>query len=260
LIARLDASPSLTRPLPHVALIELQRPDAANRLQGEDLASLDAHLEAVAADPAVHALVLASQGPHFCTGYDLRALVADLSTGDSSARGESAFEAVADRLSAMRVVTVVGIQGAVMGGATDLALACDLRIGTNEAELQMPAARFGLPLYASALQRYVSRLGIDVAKRLVLLAEKIDAAEMRRIGFLNELVPAEVLRRRALDLAATAAAMPPEPLAAMKQVLNAAAVGEGTAAAQRQALAAAYQPQKIAAAIAALRRRGDDPD
>ena len=81
--------------------------------------------------------------------------------------------------------------------------------------------------------------------------------EMRRIGFLHELVAAEGLRRRALDLAATVAAMPPGPLAAMKQVLNAAAIGQGTAAAQRQALAAAYDPRRIAATIAALRdRRG----
>jgi enoyl-CoA hydratase len=250
-----DASPSLTRPLPRVALIELHRPAAANRLQLDDLASLREHLEAVEGDREVHALVLASGGPHFCTGYDLRALVADLGSGDSSARGESAFEEVAERLAAIRVVTVVAIQGAVMGGATDLALACDLRIGSAEAELQMPAARFGLPLYAGALQRYVDRLGIDQAKRLVLLAERIDAAEMRRIGFLHELVPAEGLRRRALDLAVTAAAMPPEPLAAMKRVLNAAALGQGTAAAQRQALADAYDPRRIAATIAALRER-----
>ena len=257
--ARSDATPSLTRPLPHVALIELNRPEAANRLQPDDLASLLAHLDAVEGDGDVHALLLASAGPHFCAGYDLRALVADLSTGDASARGESAFEAVAERLAAIRVVTVVAIQGAVMGGATDLALACDLRIGTPESELQMPAARFGLPLYAGALERYVNRLGLDQAKRLVLLAEKIDAAEMRRIGFLHELVSAEGLRRRALELAATAAAMPPGPLAAMKQVLNAAAVGQGTAAAQRQALAAAYDPRRIAATIATLRDRRDDP-
>ena len=254
-----DAPPSLARPLPHVALIELNRPDAANRLQPDDLARLHAHLDAVEGDPQVHALVLASRGPHFCAGYDLRALVADLATGDASARGESAFEAVADRLAAIRVVTVVAIHGAVMGGATDLALACDLRVGVAAAELQMPAARFGLPLYASALERYVTRLGVDTAKRLVLLAQRIDSAEMLRIGFLHEIVPAEDVRRRALDVAATAAAMPPGPLAAMKRVLNAAAVGQGTAPAQRRALADAYDPRRIAATIAALRGRRDEP-
>jgi enoyl-CoA hydratase len=254
-----EAPPSLTRPQPHVALLELNRPAAANRLQPDDLATLLEHLDAVERDADVHALVLASRGPHFCTGYDLRSLVGDLATGDASARGESAFEAVAERLAALRVVTVVAIHGAVMGGATDLALACDLRIGTSEAALQMPAARFGLPLYASALERYVTRLGLDQAKRLVLLAEKIDAAEMRRIGFLHEIVPAAGVRERAFEIAATAAAFPPAPLAAMKQVLNAAAVGQGTAVAQTQALARAYEPRRIAATIAALRGpRGEE--
>jgi len=254
-----DAPPSLTRPRPHVALVELNRPAAANRLQPDDLVALLAHIDAIERDDDLHALVLASRGPHFSTGYDLRSLVGDLSTGDDSARGENAFEAVAERLAAIRVVTVVAIHGAVMGGATDLALACDLRVGSAEASLQMPAARFGLPLYASALERYVTRLGLDAAKRLVLLAEKIDAGEMRRIGFLHEIVPTELVRERALAIAETAASMPPAPLAAMKQVLNAAAVGAGTAPAQRQALAEAYDPRRIAATIAALRgRRGDE--
>ena len=83
-----DVAPSLARPLPHVALIELNRPEAANRLQPDDLSRLLAHLDAVDRDPEIRALVLASRGSHFCTGYDLRALVADRSTGDASARGE----------------------------------------------------------------------------------------------------------------------------------------------------------------------------
>ena len=63
-----DAPPSLTRPLAHVALIELNRPAAANRLQPDDLASLLGHLDAIERDDDVRALVLASRGPHFCTG------------------------------------------------------------------------------------------------------------------------------------------------------------------------------------------------
>jgi len=255
-----DSPPSLVRPLPHVALIELQRPQAANRLQPEDLAVLLAHLDAVHADPDVHALVFASAGAHFCAGYDLRALVTDLASGDASARGENAFEAVADRLATIRPVTVVAIQGAVVGGATDLALACDLRIGAPDARLQMPAARFGLPLYASALERYVTRLGLDHAKRLVLLAEKIDADEMLRIGFLHELAAVEELRQRALELAAKVASMPARPLAAMKQVLNASAMRQGTAPAQRDALAAAYDPRRIAATIRELRSGRSAPE
>jgi enoyl-CoA hydratase/carnithine racemase len=250
-----ESSPVLSRAAEGVALIELNRPDSANRLQPDDLATLVGQIDQLERDESVHALVLAANGPHFCAGFDLRALLAGLQSGAQDAQGDNAFEALADRLEATRLITVIAIQGAVMGGATDLALACDLRLGTATARMQMPAANFGLPLYAGALQRYVSRLGIDTAKRLVFLAETIDAAEMQRIGFLHELVGNDALRARALALASGVAALPAKPLAAMKQVLNAAALGQGTAAAQRDALAAAFDPQAMAARIQAARQR-----
>ena len=252
-----ESPPLLSRPAEGVALIELNRPAAANRLQPDDLVALLEHLDETERDLDVHALVLAANGPHFCSGFDIRALLAGLQSGDRAA-GDNAFEAVADRLAATRLITVAAIHGAVVGGATDLALACDLRIGTPQAQFQMPAANFGLPLYAGALQRYVSRLGLDHAKRLVFLAEKIDADEMQRIGFLHEVVDPTKLRPRALALAAAVAALPAKPLAAMKQVLNAAALGQGTAPAQREALAAAFDPSAMAARITALRQRRSD--
>jgi enoyl-CoA hydratase len=250
-----QSPPILSRPAAHVALIELNRPDAANRLQRDDLATLIAHLDACESDEQLHALVLAANGRHFSAGFDLRALLADLESGRRESRGDTAFEAVAERLASSRLITIAAINGPVHGGATDLALACDLRIGTDAAQLQMPAARFGLPLYASALQRYVNRLGLDTAKRLVFLAQKIDAHEMLRIGFLSEMVGAEELRAHALTLAGAITDMPPRPLAAMKQVLNAAALGRGTAAEQRAALAAAFDAKLIAERIAAMRPR-----
>lgn len=253
-----ESPPLLSRAAEGVALIELNRPDAANRLQPDDLAVLVEHLDGLERDPDVHSVVLTANGPHFCAGFDLRALLAGLQSGERVAQGDNAFEALANRLEATRLITIAAIHGAVVGGATDLALACDLRLGTSAVRFQMPAANFGLPLYAGALQRYVSRLGIDHAKRLVFLAEKIGADELRRIGFLHEIVDEAALRPRALVLASTVAALPAKPLAAMKQVLNAAALGQGTAPAQRDALAAAFDPGAMAARIAALRqRRGD---
>lgn len=253
-----ESTPVPSRPAAGVAAIELNRPDAANRLQLDDLAALMTQLDQLERDDEVQALVLMSRGRHFCAGFDLRALLAGLQSGERDAQGDKAFEALADRLEATRLITIVAIQGAVVGGATDLALACDLRLGAPAARMQMPAANFGLPLYAGALQRYVSRLGLDHAKRLVFLAEKIDAAQMLRIGFLHEIVEEPALRPRALELARTVAALPARPLAAMKQVLNAAALGQGTAAAQRGALDAAFDGPAMAARIAALRPPRDD--
>src|ERR1700758_4442165 len=93
-----------------------------------------------------------------------------------------------DRLEDLGVPTICRLNGGVYGGSTDLALACDFRIGVDTSEMFMPAARLGLHYYTSGIKRYVSRLGADNAKRLFLTAEKISAAEMLRIGYLTALV------------------------------------------------------------------------
>lgn len=249
-----ESSPILSRPAEGIALIEFNRPSAANCLRPDDLLHLLGQLGQLEHEGEARALVLAANGRHFSAGFDLRALLEGLQSDAPGAQGDKDLESLADRLEATPLITIVAVQGAVIGGATDLALACDLRLGTTDARMQMPAANFGLPLYAGALQRYVSRLGLDNAKRLVFLAETIDAAEMQRIGFLHEIVDSNSLRARALALASTLAAMPAKPLAAMKQVLNASALAQGTAVAHRDALAAALDPMAVVARINALRQ------
>jgi enoyl-CoA hydratase len=199
-----------------VATLTLQRPDQANRLEPEDLAVLQAHVDAVDADPAVQVLLLRGQGRHFCSGFDI---------GRVGAARVDDFERMVDRVEAARVVTVAVVHGGVHGGATDLALACDFRIGGPAAELGMPAARLGLHFYRGGLERYVTRLGLDVAKRLFLTAERIDAAEMKAIGFLTHLVAAEALDEAVDGLAGTVAALAPLAVQGMKQHLNRIARG-----------------------------------
>ena len=97
----------------------------------------------------------------------------------------SAFEAVVNRLEDIGIPTICRLNGGVYGGSTDLALACDFRIGVDTCEMFMPAARLGLHYYKSGIARYVARLGLDNAKRLFLTAEKIGATEMLRIGYLT---------------------------------------------------------------------------
>jgi enoyl-CoA hydratase len=251
-----ESTPILSRPAEHVALIELNRPENANRIQPDDLEALESLLGQCEADEEIHALIITAHGKFFSAGFDLRALAARGSVQPQDSDGNnSAFEHFANRLENTRLITIAAINGPVIGGSTDLALACDIRIGEENAYMLMPAARFGLPLYAGALQRYVSRLGISHAKRLVFMAEKVPATEMLAIGFLQELLPIDALLARALAIATGIAAMPARPMAAMKQTINAAAYGEGTAPAQRAALQAAYDGPKIAERVMAAQQQ-----
>jgi len=99
-------------------------------------------------------------------------------------------------------------------------LACDFRIGVDRCEMFMPAARLGLHYYKSGIQRYVSRLGVDNAKRLFLTAERIGAAEMLRIGYLTATAPPEALDEEVDKLASVLARNAPVAMRGMKRAIN----------------------------------------
>jgi enoyl-CoA hydratase len=199
-----------------VATLTLRRPQQANRLEPGDLLAISEHVARVNATPQVLVLRVQATGKTFCAGYDI---------GQIGGTRQVAFEDMVNALEDARPVTMALLQGGVYGGATDLALACDFRLGSTATEMFMPAARLGLHFYRRGLERYVSRLGVDQAKRLFLTAEKIDAREMQAIGFLTHLVAAEALQASADQLAATLAGMAPLALLGMKKNLNRIARG-----------------------------------
>ena len=204
-----------------VATITLQRPYKANRLTPGDLATVYAHIATVNAHEEVLVLRILAGGKHFCSGFDV-GQIGDKLTVD--------FGTLVDALEQARPVTIAAIQGGIYGGAIDMALSCDFRIGVSGIDMFNPAARLGLHYYATGLQRYVERMGVDVAKRLYLTAEKIGAAEMHRIGYLTNLVEPGELNTAVDQLTATLAGMAPLALLGMKKNLNRIARGTADAA------------------------------
>ena len=218
------------------ATIRLNRPRHLNRLQPEDLDALLKLFDRIEADPAIRVLVLTGTGRAFSAGYDLGS-IAERAGAEQEQTAGSAFEVVVDRLEDLGLPTICRLNGGVYGGSTDLALACDFRIGIDTSEMFMPAARLGLHYYKSGIARYVSRLGADNAKKLFLTAEKIDAPEMLRIGYLTAMVPPEALDGEVDRLATLLAGNAPVAMRGMKRTINEIARGElDEAAADRRAL------------------------
>ena len=211
----------------HVASMTLRRPRSANKLTAEDLPRIRHHVRTVNDDPNVLVLVIRSEGKHFCSGFDISAIATESQTEGSS------FGEMVDELETCRAVTVAAIQGGVYGGATDMALACDFRLGCEASAMFMPAARLGLHFYQSGMERYVTRLGLDTAKRLFLTAETLDAPAMRACGFLTHLVDGSIFDAEVQRLSATLGAMAPLALLGMKKHLNLIARGIADAAAIR---------------------------
>lgn len=201
-----------------VARITLRRPRQANRLTVDDLATLRGFIDAVNANAAVRVLVLAGEGRHFSSGFDLGALVAV----DAGAR----FGELANALEAARPITIARLHGGAYGGAADLALACDFRLGAPAVDLFVPAARVGLHFYAGGLRRFVERLGLAAAKQVLLAGRTLDAQALLACGYLDQLLPdVETLDAAVAALTAQLLAMAPLALLPMKQHLNAIAAG-----------------------------------
>ena len=209
--------PSLELRAP-VAILTLRRPESANRLGPDDVAAIVSHIETINRDARVLVLQLRARGRHFCSGYDIASLA-------MQAGNPVGFEAMVDAVEAARPVTIAVVHGGTYGGGTDLALACDFRIGTPDAEMFMPAARLGLHYYRGGLERYVSRLGLDTAKRLFLTGARLDFQGMRDCGFPTDLTTAAALDASLETLTASLTAMAPLALLGMKKHLNRIARG-----------------------------------
>ncbi|OWQ90480.1 3-hydroxybutyryl-CoA dehydratase [Roseateles aquatilis] len=231
-----------------LATVTLRRPHVANRLELIDLQTLQAHLREVDALPAVRVLLLRAEGKHFCSGFNIDA-VPGVDAG-------ALFEALTDAWEQARPVTVAAIQGGVYGGATDLALACDFRLGVRRCEMFVPAARLGLHFYRGGLERYVNRLGLSMAKRVLLAGETLDAAAMRESGFLDQLLDDGAALSAATEaLCERLCGYAPLALAGMKKHLNAIANGRLDTRALQKDIAIANASADLAEGVAAWQQK-----
>ena len=235
------------------ATIRLNRPRQHNRIEPDDLSLLRDTFARIDKDPSIRVLVLTGTGAKsFSSGYHIGALL-DRSSAHPHGEepGSDAFERTVDALEGLRVPTIAALNGSVYGGSTDLALACDFRIGVEGMRLVMPAARLGIVYYASGIERYVSRLGIAAAKKMFMTAQPIETAELLRIGYLDEAVPAAELAARVDALAATLASNAPLALAGLKRAINETAAGRLDRAALKAVRARCAESEDHAEALSA---------
>lgn len=206
-----------------VATLTLNRPAQRNRLEDADLQALLRHFERLNGDASVRVVVLTANTagqprPVFCAGYDIGGF-------DGEGHDPQGFEKVAEALAALRPVTVCALNGSVYGGATDLVLACDLRVALDGIEFRMPATALGLHYYPSGLQRYVTRLGLSGAKRAFLTARPFSTAQLSQLGCFEEVAGPERFDAAVGELVCEIAALAPLAVQSTKQSLNEIAVG-----------------------------------
>ena len=224
-MSQLATSPS--SPVLHIAdgiaTITLNRPAQRNRLENEDLQTLLAHFQQVNDDPAVRVVVITAntQGqpkPVFCAGYDIGGF-------DEKGQGASSFERVPEALAVLRPITICALNGSVYGGATDIVLACDLRMGLQGIEWRMPATAIGLHYYPSGLSRYIQRMGLAATQRAFLTARPFSWQQLDKLGLFEDFVQAAEWQTSLNELTQDIIALAPLAAEETKKSINEIATG-----------------------------------
>ena len=183
-----------------VRTLTVNRPDKLNALNSEVMAALERELDAAKADEAVGVLVITGSGEKaFIAGADIGELskLSPVDGREHALRGQ----AVVAKLETLGKPVIAAVNGYALGGGCELALACTIRIASENARFGQPEVKLGiLPGYGGS-QRLARLVGEGRAMQLCLTAEQIDAQEAWRIGLINKVVPAGQAAAAAREMA-----------------------------------------------------------
>jgi enoyl-CoA hydratase len=205
-----------------VVVATIEREERRNALGRDDWLALRSLVRELADDPDVRGVILTGAGDRaFAAGADIGELVDRAPLVALDGLVQRALRELED----LPVPTIAALNGHALGGGWELALACDLRVASEDARVGFPEVRLGLLPGAGGTQRLLQHVGIGVAKELILGAKVMAADEALALGLVNDVVPSD-------DVMPTARRMLDEILGhgrlavrLAKQVLNATARG-----------------------------------
>jgi enoyl-CoA hydratase/carnithine racemase len=234
--------------------IVLNRPEKRNAMNQELLLALGEELREAAADGSVHCVVLRGEGPVFSAGVDLGELAESAGTPELLRPFRNVFLECANLCETMAKPVVCQIHRTCVGGALEVALGCDLRVASSDAQLGLPEVRFGIIPDVGGSTRLPAVVGLGRAKELIMTARLIDAAEAERIGLINRVVAAEELERATQDLVEELLANSHVAVGRAKRVIDASA---RPALAQSLEMEVAVQEYCVAAARESARQAAE---
>ncbi len=203
-----------------VSTVTLNRPEVRNAFNDEVIAELTQAFTQLGQDPRVRVIVLAAAGQAFCAGADLNWMrrMADYSYVENLADAAHLAEM-------LRVIyecpkpTVARIQGDVYAGGMGLVAACDMAVSVDSANYCLSEVRLGL--FPATISPYVVRaMGARAAHRYFLTAERFDAREAHRIGFVHSVVGADALDAGVAELTQALVTAGPAAVKACKRLLH----------------------------------------
>jgi enoyl-CoA hydratase/carnithine racemase len=207
-----------------VAVVTFRRADQLNAMNRLMQGEITAAFEALSDDDSVGAIVVTGEGRGFMAGADIKEYAAQTAPEFDSfqAAGTRMYAAIEDN----RKPVIAAVNGFALGGGMELVLCCDIVIANQFAKLGLPEIKLGLIPGGGGTQRSVAKLGRNRANMLLMTGAIVPASEFVGAGLVNEVVEAERLMPRALELAAMIAAEPPAAVEGLKRLTADALSGD----------------------------------
>ena len=202
-----------------IAILTLNRPEVMNAFEDGMREALFQRLEACADDPAVRCVVITGAGRAFSAGGDIASMAQLQAQNDLlvvEARMAIAGQVI-QQIRRMPQPVLAAVNGAAAGGGMNLALACDMRIASDKAVFAESFVKIGLVPDWGGFDFLTKLIGTAKAMELMMLGDRIDAAEALRLGLVNRVVADEGFREETANLARRLADGPPATLAAIKE-------------------------------------------
>jgi enoyl-CoA hydratase/carnithine racemase len=201
-----------------IATLSFDNPARRNALGSEELDAIEGALKTLDATTRV-LLITSSDDRIFCAGADLTQIL------DGSLNGDR-FQSMTNQIAELSIPTIAVLTGNVFGGGAELALSCDFRLGREGIAMRIPAAAIGLCYPVQGIERLTKRLGVPLAKRLLVAAETFSADDMLALRLVDRIVPAAQLREDAEAYARALLALAPMAVTSMLTIIRQLEVGE----------------------------------
>ena len=208
-----------------VALVTLNRPEQRNALTHKAYSRLEAAFRRAAADDDIRCVIVTGADPAFCSGDDVREIMAGPKPDTPSPREFEPTPAAMAALACDKPI-IAAVNGAAVGWGMELALFADIRIASERAKFAELFVKRGLVCDVGGFYRLPAIVGPAKAAELLFTGDVVDAAEAHRIGLVGEVVPHEALLGRARSIAERIAANPPLAVRALKAGLRRATYGD----------------------------------
>ena len=218
-----DGKLRLDRPAEHVARLTITHPDKRNAL---DHAILDA-IAATVPGLDARCLVITGEGPVFSAGYEIGSLPRDEFAAAAERLVAHPFHQAIAAVEAYPYPVLAALNGHAIGGGLELAVSCDLIVASEDAVVGMPPAKLGLIYSHTGLRKFVDAIGLPRTRELFHVGRNISAVRAEAWGLVNEVVPADRVAARGLELATEIAGLAPLALAGNKRILRELVQAEG---------------------------------